>query len=209
MQKEYYTVAHEAFVEIEERKSKFIGFVKPVETAEEATSYINEIKSNHKDATHNCYAYYVCKDMFAQRFSDDGEPSGTAGIPILEVIKRNNIQNVVVVVTRYFGGILLGAPGLIRAYSKSASEAIVKATKVKRIYCQQIKVTIEYTLLGKMQNAILSKGYIIKEINYGQDVEIIVSIPIDEIDVFRGAAREIASGDVLFEDGSTYYINEI
>src|SRR5659263_673576 len=131
--KEYYTVAHEAFVEIEERKSKFIGYVKPVETAEEATAYINEIKSNHKDATHNCYAYYVCKDMFAQRFSDDGEPSGTAGIPILEVIKRNNIQNVVVVVTRYFGGILLGAPGLIRAYSKSASEAIVKATKVKRI----------------------------------------------------------------------------
>jgi uncharacterized YigZ family protein len=116
MEKEYRTVLSEAAVEIEEKKSRFIASVKPVSTEEEAFEFINLLKSKYWNATHNVYAYYINGDIPAQKFSDDGEPSGTAGMPVLETIKRFDVQNLVIVVTRYFGGIKLGAAGLVRAY---------------------------------------------------------------------------------------------
>jgi len=124
---QYKTISKEATVEMEEKKSRFIANVKPVSSEEEALEFINNIRAKYWDATHNVYAYYISGENIIQRFSDDGEPSGTAGMPVLEVIKRMELKDLVVVVTRYFGGILLGASGLVRAYSKSAALGIEAA----------------------------------------------------------------------------------
>ncbi len=129
----YFTVKGSATSEFQEKKSTFIGYIKRVNTEEEAKNFVNEIKSMHKEATHNVYAYIVGENKGIQRYSDDGEPQGTAGIPVLEVIKKNDLTDVAVVVTRYFGGILLGGGGLIRAYSKGASSAIEEAGVVEKV----------------------------------------------------------------------------
>ncbi|HEX3029136.1 MAG TPA: YigZ family protein, partial [Clostridia bacterium] len=148
MLKEYKTVLKQSVAETEEKKSRFIASVKPVKTEDEALEFINGLKSKYWDASHNVYSYYVGGNNIVQRFSDAGEPSGTAGLPILEVIKRMEVQDLVVVVTRYFGGTLLGAAGLIRAYSKSASLGIEAAVVVKRLQCRTISLIVEYTMFG-------------------------------------------------------------
>ena len=139
-------------------------------------AFINEIKVKVLDATHNVYAYSIGGNNIVQRYSDAGEPSGTAGLPMLEVIKRMGVQNLVVVVTRYFGGTLLGSAGLIRAYGKSASNGIEAAQIVIKKLCREVSVIIEYTLFGRVQSLLLSQGYTIKEIIYEQDVELIVFV---------------------------------
>ena len=132
-------------------KSRFIGYAMPIETEEEALEFIEKIKTKHRDATHNVYAYVLGKDSNAQRFSDDGEPSGTAGIPVLEVIKKENLRNVVVVVTRYFGGIKLGTGGLIRAYTRGAKIGLDAGTIVDMVLHSRIKIRIDYTLYGRIE----------------------------------------------------------
>lgn len=187
MQKDYNTVKNAANALFEEKKSKFIAYVKPVETEEEAVSFIEEIKSKHWDATHNVYAYDIHGaggETVAQRYSDDGEPQGTAGVPVMEVIKKMNLQNLVVVVTRYFGGTMLGAGGLIRAYGKSASLGIEAACVVRKVSCRDIAVKTDYNLSGKIQNAIISSGTCMKNIEYTEDVRFIVTVPENEIDGF-------------------------
>ncbi|MGB9808886.1 MAG: IMPACT family protein, partial [Caldanaerobacter sp.] len=129
-------------------------------------------------ATHNVYAYVVGENDEIQRFSDDGEPSGTAGMPVLSVIKKEEVKNVVVVVTRYFGGILLGAGGLIRAYTKAAKMGIDAAGIVERIPAKEIELTFDYNLLGKVQNELLRKDYLIKNISYTDKV--IMTLPVIE-----------------------------
>ena len=161
MQKIFRTVLKEASVEMEEKKSRFIASVKPVASEEEALEFISCMKAKYWDASHNVYAYLVEGETTAQRFSDDGEPSGTAGMPVVEVIKRMEVQDLVVVVTRYFGGTLLGAAGLIRAYRKSASLGIEAAGIVKRLLCVEMSVVMEYSLLGKVQNLI-----VLDKVNY-------------------------------------------
>ena len=190
----------------EEKKSRFIASVKPVVNEDEAVEFINELKSKYWDATHNVYAYYVHNDRVAQRFSDDGEPSGTAGMPVLEVIKKKGLQDLVVVVTRYFGGTLLGAAGLIRAYGKSATLGIDAAITVKRQLCTQISVIVEYTLLGKVQNLIMSNGYILKDTIYSQDVELIVYIKVDEVERFIQMITEYTSARAIVEPGEKHYV---
>ena len=135
MQKEYRTVAAEAFAEFEEKKSKFIATVKPVASEEEAAAFISGLKSRYWNASHNVYAYYICGDNILQKFSDDGEPSGTAGLPVLEAVRKLAVQDVAVVVTRYFGGTLLGAAGLVRAYGRSATLGIEAAGIIKKQLC--------------------------------------------------------------------------
>jgi len=183
MELEYKTVLREAIAEFEEKKSRFIASVKPVSNEEEALEFINRIKSRYWDATHNVYAYYIGGDVTAQRFSDDGEPSGTAGMPVLEVIKRIGVRDLVVVVTRYFGGILLGASGLVRAYSRSATLGIEAAGIVRKSLCTEVIAIVEYALWGKVQNLIQKKGYLINGITYGQDIEISVFVPANETTV--------------------------
>ncbi len=152
--KEYKTVEFESADEFTEKKSKFIGYVKPVETQEEAVSFIHSVKSKHWDATHNVYAY-VLKENNIQRYSDDGEPSGTAGVPVLDVILKNNLVNVCVVVTRYFGGTLLGAGGLVRAYSHGSKIAVEAGHIITMAPCKVLSVSVEYSFYERL-NILLS-----------------------------------------------------
>lgn len=206
LDKEYKTVLNEAICEIEEKKSRFIASVKPVDDEEEAISFINGLKTKYWDATHNVYAYSIGGNNIVQRYSDAGEPSGTAGLPMLEVIKRMNIQNLVVVVTRYFGGTMLGAAGLIRAYGKSAASGIEKAGVVVKKLCKEVSVIIEYTLLGKLQSLLISEGYTIKDIVYEQDVRIIVFVCVDEVESFNNVVIEATNARAIIQIGGNTYI---
>ncbi len=206
MQKDYKTILNSAVAEYEEKKSRFIASVSPVDTEEQALEFINTLKSKYWDATHNVYAYFVGGDSVIQRFSDDGEPSGTAGMPVLEVIKRKGVQNIVVVVTRYFGGTLLGAAGLIRAYGKSAALGIEAAEVIDRKLCKEVKVVVEYTLFGKLQSFLISNDYIIDEVIYAQDVEILLYIPIKDTEDFSQKITEVTNARSIIEVGKEEYI---
>jgi uncharacterized YigZ family protein len=199
LQKEFNTVLNCAATEIEEKRSRFIAYVKPVADEEEAIEFINGIKAKNWDAAHNVYAYHIVGNNVIQRFSDDGEPSGTAGMPVLEVIKKRNLQNVVVVVTRYFGGILLGAAGLIRAYGKCAAGGIDCAKVITKQLCTEVSVNVEYTLWGKLQSTFINNGYAIKNIIYEQDVEVILYIPVDEVENFLSLVVEATNDRAITE----------
>lgn len=177
-------------------KSRFIGYAKPIETEEAALEFIDEIKSKHRDATHNVHAYVVGENSNIQRFSDDGEPSGTAGIPALEVIKKEDLRNVVVVVTRYFGGIKLGGGGLIRAYTKGAKIGLEAATIVDMVIHQRLKIRLDYNLFGKIENYLLVNDYIVDETTFDRYVNIIIAIDIEEIDGFIKAITNLCNGNV-------------
>lgn len=193
--KEVRTVFKEVQEEIIEKKSKFIATVKPVKTEEDALEFISNIKAKYWDATHNVYAYVIGENT-AQRYSDDGEPQGTAGIPTLQAVKNLELQNVAVVVTRYFGGILLGAGGLIRAYGKSAKSGLLKAEIVTEKACKKVSVTMDYSMLGKMQSEIISQGFIIENIIYQDNVLVEVLIDEEELDRFNKILMDIFCGDV-------------
>ena len=154
----------------EEKKSEFIGYAKRVESEEEAKEFINEIKSMHKQATHNCSAYVIGEKMNIQRYSDDGEPQGTAGIPILEVMKKSNVTDCAIVVTRYFGGILLGAGGLTRAYTKGASIAIKSAGIVEKVNGLKLSFELDYDLFGKVQYICGQNSWHIEDTEYTDKV---------------------------------------
>ena len=153
--KEYKTVEFESKDEFVEKKSRFIGYVKPVKTQEEATNFINSIKSKHWDATHNVSAF-VLRENNIQRSSDDGEPSGTAGVPTLDVLLKENLVDVCVVVTRYFGGTLLGAGGLIRAYSHSSKIAVDAGHIITMAPCKVLSVSVDYSFYDRL-NILLSE----------------------------------------------------
>ncbi len=177
-------------------KSRFIGYSKPINSEDEALEFIEMIKSKHKDATHNVSAYVYGEDSNTQRFSDDGEPSGTAGIPALEVIKKENLRNVVVVVTRYFGGTKLGGGGLIRAYTKGAKIGLDAGLIVEMTLHTGLKVNIPYTLWGKVENYLSTNGYIIENIVYNQDVELTLYVVKSNLDEFNKNLMNLTNGAV-------------
>ena len=169
----YFTIRDESKAEFKEKKSIFIGQVKRVENEDEAKEFIQKIKNENKEARHNVYAYIIGENKMIQRYSDDGEPHGTGGIPMLEVLKKSEITDVVVVVTRYFGGILLGTGGLARAYSKGASLAIKEAGVVEKVKGVSLKIIVEYDLLGKLQHVCTHEGNNhIENIEYTDKVKI-------------------------------------
>lgn len=153
-----------------EKKSEFIGYAKRCETEEEAKEFVAEIKAKHKQARHNCYAYIIGENKNIQRYSDDGEPQGTAGIPILEVMKKQDITDCAVVVTRYFGGILLGAGGLTRAYTKGASIAIKSSGVVEKVNGYKLSLEMDYDFLGKLQYTCGQKSWHIEDVEYTDKV---------------------------------------
>lgn len=208
MRKDYLTVSKEAAAEIEEKKSRFIATVKPVSSEQEAQDFINGLKARYWDAAHNVYAYYICADNVVQKFSDDGEPSGTAGLPVLEAIKKTGVQDVAVVVTRYFGGTLLGASGLVRAYGKSAALGIEAAGIVRKMLCVETRVTTDYSLLGKLQAAMASKGYSVKDTIYTDNVAMEVYVPVDESDRFSAMVTEASNGRARISAGGRVYITK-
>ncbi|GGK02964.1 YigZ family protein [Lentibacillus kapialis] len=202
----YYTVKKEDFDQIIIQKSRFIGYVKRVETGAEAQTFVQEIKKKHHDATHNCSAYMVGEHNQIQKANDDGEPSGTAGVPILNVLKKQNLQDTAIVVTRYFGGIKLGAGGLIRAYSNTTSQAIQTAGVVERRLMQGISVIVDYSLLGKLENELRHSDYILDSTNYLEKVEFIVYVPDGQETEFRDWMINLTSGQVVFADKGTAYV---
>lgn len=189
-------------------KSTFIGYAKPIKTEEEAIDFVNEIKKKHKDATHNVWAYTVGESMNIQRYSDDGEPQGTAGIPTLEVIKKEELRNVVVVVTRYFGGVKLGAGGLVRAYTKGAKIGIESAKVIEKVLYKSVGIKIDYNQLGKVQNEIMNMGYFIKDTVYEDNVEIIVYSRISEIENITSKITDITSATAKISIGEEFYLSE-
>ncbi|HEX2925968.1 MAG TPA: YigZ family protein [Ruminiclostridium sp.] len=203
---EYKTILNTAEAEFEEKKSRFIANARPVACEEEALEFIEGIRAKYWNATHNVYAYSINNETLIQRYSDDGEPSGTAGIPTLEVIKRMGLQDVVVVVTRYFGGTLLGASGLIRAYGKSASLGLEAAEIVTRKLCLNVNIVIEYTLFGRLQNMLISNNNIIKDVKYEQDVELCVLIEVGKEEKLIKDIVEISNGRAIAETGEKTYI---
>ena len=189
-------------------KSTFIGYAKPIKTEEEAIEFVNEIKKKHKDATHNVWAYTVGENMNIQRYSDDGEPQGTAGILTLEVIKKEDLRDVVVVVTRYFGGIKLGAGGLVRAYTKGAKVGIEAGIVIEKVKYTEVKIKIEYTQLGRIQNEIMNLGFKVKDTIYSEDVEIIVYSKIEDVQSLTDRMIDITSGTADVSIGEEYYLSE-
>lgn len=185
-------------------KSRFIGYAMPINSEEEALDFIEKIKSKHRDATHNVYAYVFGENSNIQRFSDDGEPSGTAGIPALEVIKKEDLRNTVVVVTRYFGGIKLGAGGLIRAYTKGAKIGLESGIIVEQVLHQKLKIRIDYNLYGIVENYLITNGFLIDDIVYDDAVNIYTYIKFSDVEIFTKAIIDLSSGDGIVE-----YIDEI
>jgi uncharacterized YigZ family protein len=206
MLQEYKTILNISTAEFEEKKSKFIANVMPVTKEEDAIEFINSLKTKYWNATHNVYAYCINNDTLIQRYSDDGEPSGTAGMPALEVIKRMGLQDVAVVVTRYFGGTLLGASGLIRAYSKSAAMGLEAAEVVTRKLYVNLYIVVEYTLFGKLQNMLMTNNNIIKDVKYGQDVELCVLIDAGSEQKLIDQITENTNGRSIIETGEKTYI---
>ena len=199
MRNDYTTVKGYGESELIISKSRFITYVTRAETEEQAQDFINNIKSRHKDANHNCSAYIIGEHDNIQKANDDGEPSGTAGVPMLEVLKKQGLKDTVVVVTRYFGGIKLGGGGLIRAYGKATTEGIEATGVVERKLHHLMKVSIDYTWLGKVENEVRNSAYSLKEINYANDVEVLVYTIADEEATFTAWMTEITNGQAKFE----------
>lgn len=174
MTERYTTVKEFGSAEIVEKKSRFIANVKPILSEDEAAAYIEEIKKKYWDARHNCYAYQLGERNQIQRYSDDGEPGGTAGMPILDVLRGRDIKNSIVVVTRYFGGTLLGTGGLVRAYSSAAKAGLEAAGLIERIPHIRQYFTVDYTMAGKVQYEVLNGGHILEDTVYTDKVEFVV-----------------------------------
>ncbi len=195
---EYKTIKNRGIAEYEDRKSRFIANVFPVETEEKAIEILNAVKKKYSDARHNVYAYVV-RENNIQRFSDDGEPSGTAGMPVLDAIRKRGLTDTLVVVTRYFGGTLLGTGGLVHAYGKSASEGIENACPVTRKLCDIFSVTADYTLSGKIEYSLQGSEYIIEDISYTDAVTFTVCVPSGEGERFIKEITEISLGNAKVE----------
>ncbi|MDQ0254520.1 putative YigZ family protein [Evansella vedderi] len=204
----YYTVKGYGEHEISIQRSRFIAYVNRVTTEEEAQAFIEKIKKEHWNANHNCSAYMIGENDQIQKANDDGEPSGTAGVPILEVLKQRQLKDTVVVVTRYFGGIKLGAGGLIRAYSSSTSEGIKATGVVERKLAQIYKVTLDYHFLGKIENAIHSSPYRIKEMEYLEKVSIELYVTVGEEETFEEWITNLTNGQVSIEKIGVEYLEE-
>ncbi|WP_018664787.1 YigZ family protein [Heyndrickxia acidiproducens] len=206
MLKEYLTMKGEGTHEIVIQKSRFIAHVKRAETEEEAISFIQSVKKEHWNANHNCSAYMIGEQDLTQKTSDDGEPAGTAGVPILEVLKKKGLKDTVIVVTRYFGGIKLGAGGLIRAYSKSAAEGIKAAGVVKRTLVTTFHTKLDYSWLGKVENALHHSPYQLKEILYLEQVEMVTYVVEDEKAAFQTWMANLTNGQAEISEGESLYL---
>ncbi len=193
----YTTIDSECVFEFEEKRSEFIGYAFPVTTEEQAKKYIQGIKSKHYDARHNCSAYLLRNG--AMRYSDDGEPQGTAGIPILEVIKKSGLVDVVVVVTRYFGGILLGAGGLVRAYSAAAAGALNNAVRADYQKCVLFEINADYSMYDKLTRHLSKSGVRITDTQYNESITIDGVIPSEEYSEFERSVTDAFSGKIMVD----------
>lgn len=199
---QYLTIASDFTHEIVIKKSRFIAQLKRISSEKEALDFIADTKKKHSKANHNCFAFILGDQDQIQRASDDGEPSGTAGVPILEVIKRNEIHDVCIIVTRYFGGIKLGAGGLIRAYAGSAAEGIDSVGLVERLIMQTMTITIQYNQLDTVNYWLTQNNYPSPTIDYTDVIHLTLPIKLDEYDNFTQNLTELLSGKVIITRGA-------
>lgn len=203
--KEYITVKKEASDFFIEKKSKFIGYCSPVQTEDDALSFISRIKQKHKDATHNVHAY-ILRENNIMRFSDDGEPQGTAGIPVLDTMKKSGVVDTVIVATRYFGGILLGGGGLIRAYSHTATIAIAAAERIRKKEGILMKLTCDYGVYGKLNLLLPENGAVIDDTEFLENVTIKYHLSEHDRQSLDKKIADATNGRVVpVEENRTYF----
>ncbi len=200
----YKTVRKAASDEYIVKKSRFIGHIAPVTTAEQALEFIAAVSKKHWDATHNVYAY-ILREGGIKRYSDDGEPQGTAGIPTLDVLEKSGVTDCAVVVTRYFGGIMLGAGGLVRAYSHSASIAVAAGGIVTRAMCAGLKVTCDYYFYGKLSSLVPESGGVIEDTVFEDNVTLIFRLPLELVDGFNAKLIDVSNGRYRAEKTGEFF----
>lgn len=194
--------------EIVEKKSRFIANLFPVKTHEEAEAYISQMKKKYYDARHNCFAYVIGTAGECMKSSDDGEPSGTAGHPMLDVLTGEGICNALVVVTRYFGGTLLGTGGLVRAYSEAVKEGLSNCTVLVHRVGKKLRIMTDYNGVGKLKYLTETLGFTELECNYTEQVETLLLIPEKEVAAFEKKVTEVTSGKAVIEQLETVEYGE-
>lgn len=192
--KEYVTIAERAEDDFFERKSQFIGYIAPVTTEEEALAFLAEIRAKHRDARHNCFAYILQNGV--KRASDDGEPQGTAGVPIMEVVEREGLTDVIVIVTRYFGGILLGAGGLVRAYAHAAKLAVDAAQRKVMSPAVLVEMKMDYNQYGRINNVLSKYTAIVQDTAFTDMVTMQILFIERDVEAFRAELTEMTAATV-------------
>lgn len=196
---EYKTIARRCEARFIEKKSEFIGYLCPVQTEEQAVAFIEEIRAMHRKATHNCYAY-ILRENNAARHSDDGEPGGTAGVPIYEVLRKEGLTDVCCVVTRYFGGVLLGAGGLVRAYTKSAKDAVDAAQIKCMAEAVKLAVTVDYGLYGRLAQVFADFDARVEDERFADNVRIVLHIRAENSQKLTDKLVDVCNGAVSVEE---------
>jgi uncharacterized YigZ family protein len=205
MQEEYRTVAREAVHETEVKGSRFVCLLAPAGTEAEAREVLDRVRSEHPAANHHCWAYVLGADGGVQKSSDDGEPGGTAGLPMLQMLTRRGVRCAVAVVTRYFGGTKLGAGGLIRAYGGAVGEALDALGTVRRQRLRLVTVTTDHQRAGRLQNDLRAAGRDVREVRYGAAVDIELAVPAREVDAFGSWLADATAGTALLRPGGDDY----
>lgn len=196
---EYKTIARRCEARFIEKKSEFIGYLCPVQTEEQAVAFIEEIRAMHRKATHNCYAY-ILRENNAARHSDDGEPGGTAGVPIHEVLRREGLTDVCCVVTRYFGGILLGAGGLVRAYTRGAKDAVDAAQMKCMAAAVKLLVTVDYGLYGRLAQIFAEHDARVSDEKFADNVQITLYIREETAAALTDKLVDSCNGNISVEE---------
>lgn len=206
---EYKTVYRGGEGEITEKKSRFIANVVPVSSEEEAVEFIESIRKKYWDARHHCFAYIIGEKSELKRFSDDGEPGGTAGKPILEVLAKEGVSNTAIVVTRYFGGTLLGTGGLVRAYGAAAKAGLSAAAVISKIPGMRLSIGTDYTGLGKIQYILGQRGITVLDTVYTDKVEMEALVPLKEGESLKAEITEGTNGQAVMRETETCYLAKI
>ncbi|WP_163655006.1 YigZ family protein [Listeria sp. PSOL-1] len=208
MLEKYLTIKKEGTHEIIIDKSRFVCTIDRAESEQEAQAFILAVKKSNRDATHNCSAYLIGDHDQFQKASDDGEPSGTAGYPMLEILKKKQLKNVVTVVTRYFGGIKLGAGGLVRAYGNAVNETCSKIGIIERQLATIISIQIDYSQLGKIENFLTLENYQIADKQFAEKITLYVYVNQNDLTIFKEKMIEILNGRILFDEHGQQYREE-
>ncbi|MFF2963765.1 YigZ family protein [Streptomyces sp. NPDC057963] len=205
MQEQYRTVARAGVHETEINRSRFICALAPAATEQEAQDFVARVRREHPTATHNCFAYVIGADASVQKASDDGEPGGTAGVPMLQMLTRREMRYVVAVVTRYYGGVKLGAGGLIRAYGGVVGEALDEIGTLTRQRFRLATITVGHQRAGRLENDLRATGRTVREVRYAESVVIEIGLPDADVEVFRGWLADATAGEARLELGGEAY----
>ncbi|MFD5112039.1 YigZ family protein [Streptomyces sp. NPDC058220] len=202
MQEQYRTVARAGVHETEINRSRFICALAPAASEREAQEFVARVRREHPTATHNCYAYVIGADASVQKASDDGEPGGTAGVPMLQMLMRREVRYAAAVVTRYYGGVKLGAGGLIRAYGGAVGEALDAVGTLTRQRFRLATVTVDHQRAGRLENDLRAMGRAVREVRYAEAVTIGIGLPDTEVEAFRAWLADTTAGTAVLELGA-------